>query len=622
MGQSGTSSFRVGRTLGVCICVTLLASVFWVISGSPAAAAEPSVAARPNVVVFLADDAGWGDYGHSGNMQLRTPAIDGIAASGVSFDRFFVCPVCAPTRAEFLTGRYHSRGGVRGVSTGQERLDLTERTIAESFRSAGYATGIFGKWHNGSQWPYHPMARGFGEFFGHSSGHWGEYFNAPLEDRGRMVRTEGYIVDVCATQAEEFISRNHGQPFFCFVPFTTPHSPWAVPESDWTRFRDRDLPLRGLQPDREKPEETRCVLAMMEHQDRRVGRILALLEQLQVRENTIVVYFSDNGPNTARWNGGMRGQKGTTDEGGTRSVCFLSWPARIAGGRTIKSIAGAIDLLPTLTALAGIARVGDLPLDGRDLSPLCFGESVDWPDRTLVTHWAGKVSARTQQFRLDHEGRLYDMQADPGQTREVSDEYPEQLAAMKRTVADWRRDVLREDSAAALLKRAVNGVDPRPFPVGYREFPVTLLPARDAEPRGGIRRSSPAPNCSYFVNWSSTEDQIVWHVDVQTRGVYEVSVDYTCPQQDVGSVVQLQFGEARLRGKVQPGWDPPLYTNQDTLPRPHGESQMKEFRPLMLGEVELSAGRGDLILQAVEIPGGSVMDLRRLTLTLKKAIEP
>jgi hypothetical protein len=361
---------------------------------------------------------------------------------------------------------------------------------------------------------------------------------------------------------------------------------------------------------------------MMEHQDRRVGRILALLEQLQVRENTIVVYFSDNGPNTARWNGGMRGQKGTTDEGGTRSVCFLSWPARIAGGRTIKSIAGAIDLLPTLTALAGIARVGDLPLDGRDLSPLCFGESVDWPDRTLVTHWAGKVSARTQQFRLDHEGRLYDMQADPGQTREVSDEYPEQLAAMKRTVADWRRDVLREDSAAALLKRAVNGVDPRPFPVGYREFPVTLLPARDAEPRGGIRRSSPAPNCSYFVNWSSTEDQIVWHVDVQTRGVYEVSVDYTCPQQDVGSVVQLQFGEARLRGKVQPGWDPPLYTNQDTLPRPHGESQMKEFRPLMLGEVELSAGRGDLILQAVEIPGGSVMDLRRLTLTLKKAIEP
>lgn len=123
------------------------------------------------------------------------------------------------------------------------------------------------------------------------------------------------------------------------------------------------------------------------------------------------------------------------------------------------------------------------------------------------------------------------------------------------------------------------------------------------------------------MNWKSTEDQIVWHVDVHTRGIYEVSLDYTCPQQDAGSTVQLQFGEARLQGIVQPAWDPPLYTNQDTLPRPHGESQMKEFRTLMLGEVELPAGRGDLILQALEIRGGSVMDLRRLTLTLRRAVE-
>ena len=156
-----------------------------------------------------------------------------------------MCPVCSPTRAEFLTGRYHPRGGVRGVSTGQERLDLDEATVAEAFHAAGYATGVFGKWHNGSQWPYHPLARGFDEFFGYTSGHWGEYFNAPLEENGRMIRTEGYIVDVCTNRALDFIERNQNRPFFCYIPFTTPHSPWAVPDEYWTRFKDKPIEQRA-----------------------------------------------------------------------------------------------------------------------------------------------------------------------------------------------------------------------------------------------------------------------------------------------------------------------------------------------------------------------------------------
>src|SRR6187549_1016213 len=162
---------------------------------------------KPNIVVFLSDDQGWGDLSIHGNKNLSTPNIDSIAKDGALFERFFVCPVCAPTRAEFLTGRYHPRGGVRGVSTGQERLDLDEKTIADAFKSAGYATGAFGKWHNGSQWPYHPMARGFDEYFRHSSGHWGEYFDAPLEENGRMIRTKGYIVDVCTDRALRFIDK-------------------------------------------------------------------------------------------------------------------------------------------------------------------------------------------------------------------------------------------------------------------------------------------------------------------------------------------------------------------------------------------------------------------------------
>jgi arylsulfatase A-like enzyme len=575
----------------------------------PAAAEEKQ---SPNVVVFLADDAGWGDYGHSGNKQAATPNIDSLAKGGVSLDRFFVCPVCSPTRAEFLTGRYHTRMGVYGTSLGQERLDLDENTVAEAFQAAGYATGAFGKWHNGSQWPYHPRARGFDEYFGHTAGHWGEYFDAPLEDsHGRIVRTEGYIVDVCTDRALEFIEKNRSRPFFCYVPFTTPHSPWTAPEENWNRFKEKPITQRSTLPQQEDLDHTRCALAMLENQDENVGRVLAKLEELKLDENTIIVYFSDNGPNSWRWNGGMKGRKGSTDEGGVRSVCYLRWPARLPAGKTLTHISGAIDLLPTLTSLAGVSRVGEKPLDGRDLSPLLLNDSAEWPERMIFSAWNRRVSVRTQTHRLDATGKLYDMAADPGQTKPINDRQPELAAKLTEAVEAWRRET--EGDAEIARGRSV---DPRPIHVGYREFPITMLPARDGEPQGGVQRSSGAPNCSYFVNWTSEEDRMVWSLDVQTAGRYEVSIDYTCPLSDAGSTVELSFGKNRITGKVEPGWDPPLYTNQDTLPRPPAESQMKEFRTLRLGEMTLDTGRGPLTLRAVDIPGEYVMDVRRVTLTL------
>ena len=578
---------------------------------------------KPNIVIFLADDAGWGDYSQSGNRQVKTPNIDSIAQKGVSLDRFYVCPVCAPTRAEFLTGRYHLRGGVRGVSTGQERLDLDERTIADAFKAAGYATGAFGKWHNGSQWPYHPMARGFDEYFGHSAGHWGEYFDAPLEDNGRMIRTDGYIVDVCTDRALGFIDRNKGKPFLCYIPFTTPHSPWAAPPEDWQRFKDLPITQAATDPTKEVAEQTRCALAMMENQDRNVGRVLSKLKEHKVDDNTIVLYFSDNGPNTLRWTGGMKGKKGTTDEGGVRSVCYLSWPAKLPAGHTVTQIAGAIDLLPTLTSLAGVSRVGDKSLDGLDLSRLLLKQTTNWNDRMIFSTWAGAVSVRTQTHRLDSSGELFDMVTDPGQTKSIRKQQLEVAANLSEAVKQWRKEMLvasKNESADNLANTAnalkPNAVDQRPIPVGYREFPITMLPARDGEPRGNVKRSSNAPNCSYFVNWTSKEDSMVWLLDVHSAGRYEVDIDYTCRIPDAGATVELSFREARLTGKVGPGWDPPLYTNQDTLPRPDGESQMKEFRSLRLGEVVLPAGQGALTLKALEIPGKSVMDVRRVTLTL------
>lgn len=567
---------------------------------------------RPNVVVFLADDAGWGDYSYNGNQMISTPHIDRIAKEGATVERFFVCPVCSPTRAEFLTGRYHPRGGVHGVSTGEERLNLDEKTIANAFVAAGYVTGAFGKWHNGSQWPYHPMARGFGEYFGHSSGHWGEYFNAPLEHNGKMIATSGYIVDVCTDQALRFIADNQNKPFFCFVPFTTPHSPWAAPAEDWARWKDRPLTQTATDRKREVAEQTRCALAMVENQDRNVGRVLARLQELGLQDETIVLYFSDNGPNSYRWTGGMKGKKGNLDEGGIRSPLFIRWPGHIPAGSVVKPIAGAIDLAPTLLSLSGVPRVGDKPLDGRDLSPLLRQETTAWPERLLFTTWDGKVTVRSQTHRLDADGQLFDLVSDPGQTTPRNAQEPAVAKQLQDAVAAWRADVLASKPAKVKGK----SVDQRPISVGYREFPITMLPARDGEPLGGVKRSSAAPNCSYFINWTKPDDAMVWSIDVVTPGRYQVVIDYTCPLADAGSTIDLTFGAATLSGTVAPGWDPPLNTDQDTIPRPAAESQMKPFKALDLGVMTLPAGAGDLRLSASRIPGRSVMDVRRVTLTL------
>ncbi|HEX5105502.1 MAG TPA: arylsulfatase, partial [Pirellulaceae bacterium] len=518
-----------------------------------AAAADSSL--RPNVVVILADDQGWGDLSVHGNTNLSTPHIDSLAKDGALFDRFFVCPVCSPTRAEFLTGRYHLRGGVRGVSTGQERLDLDETTIAQVFQAAGYATGAFGKWHNGLQSPYHPNDRGFDEYYGFCSGHWGDYFDPPLEHNGQFVRGQGYITDDLTSHAIAFIEQNLGQPFFCYLPFNTPHSPMQVPDEYWNRFKDKELAMRNREPDREDVPKTRAALAMCENIDWNVGRVLAKLDELQLAENTIVVYFSDNGPNGVRWNEGMKGQKGSTDEGGVRSPLLIRWPGKIEMGKRIEQIAGAIDLLPTLADLAGIPVTSDKPLDGRSLKPLLVGSTTKWLDRTLVSHWAGRFSLRSQRYRLDNNGQLFDMQADPGQRRDISKERTEVVAQLAQELSRWKKE-FRDDL----------GPDERPFTVGYSSS--TPLPARDGAGHGNVKRSDTAPNCSYFTNWTSTDDRITWDIEVGQAGRYEAVVYYTCPAADVGSTIELSLGDSRVQSKVTEAHDPPLYgIEHDRVPR-------------------------------------------------------
>ncbi len=572
----------------------------------PSLAREP--AKRPNVVVILADDQGWGDLSLNGNSNLRTPYVDSLARDGARFERFFVQPVCSPTRAEFLTGRWHPRGGVRGVSVGAERLNLDERTIAEAFRAAGYATGCFGKWHNGSQYPYHPNGRGFAEYYGFTSGHWGAYFNPPLDHNGTPVRGVGYITDDLTDRAIAFLRKNAaaGKPSFCYLAYNTPHSPMQVPDKYWQRFANVPLKLAGGR--RENLDHTRAALAMCENIDDNVGRVLAFLREGRLEQNTIVVYFSDNGPNGPRWNGGMKGHKGSTDEGGVRSPLHVRWPGKIRPGTVVAPIAAAVDLYPTLIDLAGIARVGDKPFDGISVTPWLLGRDVPMPDRILFHYWAGRVSARDQRFRLDATGQLFDLTTDPGQQRNVAADHPEATKRLADAVGRWKREVLG----------GLPPSDRRPFPVGFAEFPRTVLPARDGVPHGDIQRSAPAPNCSFFSRWTKPEDRMTWEVEVHAAGRYEAILHYTCPKADVGSVVELSLDKAKWVGTIAAAHDPPLRGREhDRVPR-RGESYVKDFRPLSLGIVELPAGKATLTLRATRVAGAHVADVRAVELILVK----
>lgn len=548
---------------------------------------------RPNVVVFLTDDQGWGDLGLHGNPHLATPALDSLARDGAMFDRFFVQPVCSPTRAEFLTGRYHLRAGVRNVTEGGERLNTDERTIADVFKAAGYATGAFGKWHNGSQHPYHPNARGFDEYYGFTSGHWGDYFDAlMLDHNGRTVKGKGFLPDELTDRALEFIGSNKDRPFFCYVPLNTPHSPMQVPDRWYSKFEK-------LQP--KGPENlamTRSALAMVENIDWNVGRVLRRLDELNLAKDTVVVYFHDNGPNSDRWNGGMKGRKGSTDEGGVRSPLLLRWTGKIPPSTVIRPIAGAIDLLPTIAELAGVPLSAGKPLDGVSFKTPLLGGPAAPADRMILNHWAGRFSVRSQRYRLDAAGKLYDLVADPGQSRDVSRDHPDELARMTQALETWKAQMPPTK-------------DDRPFTVASK---LTPLPARDGTPGGGVKRSAKAPNCSYFTNWTRAEDRITWDIEVAAAGRYEVVVYYACAKEDAGSTIELSFRERRIEATLSEPHDPPAYGPERDRADRGSESPVKDFKPWRMGAIELPSGRGPLSLRAVKVAGARVMEVRQLEL--------
>ena len=568
---------------------------------------------QPNVVVILTDDQGWGDLSLHGNPNLSTPNIDAMARDGAEIDRFYVCAVCSPTRAEFLTGRYHNRSGVYSTSAGGERFNSDEQTIAEVFREGGYATGCYGKWHSGMQYPYHPNARGFDDYYGFCSGHWGNYFSPMLEHNGRLVKGDGFIVDDLTNRTIQFIDSHRDQPFFVYLALNTPHSPMQVPDQYWQKFVDKEIvpDPEAANAKKEKLMHTRAALAMCENIDANVGRLIQHLDTIGIGEDTIVIYFSDNGPNGARFNAGMRGRKGSTNEGGLRSPCLVRYPRCIAAGTKVNRIAGAIDLLPTLADFAGLEFDAPKPLDGKSIKPLLTGGGEDWKSRVMFSTWNRKATVRDDRYRLQMGGGLYDIINDPREKSDLTEKKPQVVKRLKKQLDGWLAETAQKSSR-----------DPatRPITLAHPAAEYTQLPSRDARAHGGVRRSNRFPNCTFMTNWKTSDDSITWDVEVLDRGKYEVQMYYACRQDDVGSKIELSIGDEKIEKTIEVANEVPLIgAAEDRFKRVEG--YVRDWQPMTLGVVQLEPGKTTLTLRAREVAGEEVADMRLLLFRRLGAVE-
>ena len=553
---------------------------------------------NPNILIILTDDQGWGDLSINGNTNLKTPNIDNIALNGASFERFYVSPVCSPTRAELLSGKFFVRSGVNGVTRGYERMNTDVKLISDFFKGKKYKTGAFGKWHNGSQPPYHPNNRGFDEFYGFTSGHWGNYFDPILEKNGKIIKTEGYINDVITNEAISFIKKSN-KPFLSFISYNTPHSPMQVPD----KYSDgKDILLRGRYSKRENIEKTKAAMGMIENIDENIGNVVRLLKEKGVYENTIIIFFSDNGPNGNRWNNDLKDRKGSTNEGGVRVPFFIQWPKNIKKGLRIKQISSVLDVFPTLLELTGNESLNDL--DGISLkryldSPLLLDD-----ERTIFSYWNNRISARNNNYILDHENNLYDLVKDFSQYNPIEKDNNPHYQKLLNDKNEWLTKVVNPNKEK--LKR-------RPFTINYNTAKYTHLPARDAEINGDLKRSSIHANCSFIENWVNTNDYIFWEIDVLEDGINNIELYYTLEKESVGTEIALEFENQIIKKTIDEFHDPNLVGFEDDKIE-RIESYTKDFKKIKIGTMSFKKGLSKLKLKTTKKVGKKSIDFRLLIL--------
>ena len=423
-----------------------------------AVAAESAFAQRPNIVLVITDDQGYGDLACHGNPMIDTPNLDALHAQSVRLTNFHVDPTCSPTRSALMSGRYSTRTGVWHTIMGRSMMHTNEVTLAEHLAAAGYATAAIGKWHLGDNYPLRPQDQGFQYTFVHGGGGVGQgpdyfgndYFDDVYLKNGEPVQTEGYCTDVWFDAAIDFLSDRGDEPFFLYLSTNAPHGPYLVPDSYREKYAERGAP---------SPMD--AFYGMIENIDDNLARLAGKLEEIGAEHNTIFVFMTDNGT-AAGWrqrgegyrgyNAGMRGTKGSEYDGGHRVPCFVRWPAGGVGGdRDVALLSAHVDLVPTLCDLADVPlqTTADRPLDGESLA-VFLADSNAIPEaelagRTLFVHsqriadpekWR-KSAVMKERWRLINGAELYDVVADPGQKNDLANSHADIVEDLRAAYDDW-----------------------------------------------------------------------------------------------------------------------------------------------------------------------------------------
>jgi arylsulfatase A-like enzyme len=532
--------------------------------------AQPG-ARRPNIVLIMSDDQGYGDVGFHGNPRIRTPNLDRLAREGVRMANFCVSPVCSPTRSSLLTGRYNYRTGVVDTYMGRSLMRPGETTLAEVLAPAGYRTGIFGKWHLGDNAPLRAIDQGFqravvirGGGIGQASDPPGgeHYLDPILQENGRARKFQGYCSDIYTSAAIDFIKAADDRPFFAYLAFNCPHEPLEAPAAELASYQDVDLSPSAFPPlghpipeaSRSPVDDIARVYAMVTNIDSNVGRLLKVLDARGLAGDTIVIFLTDNGPARFRFNGGLRGLKGMTYDGGIRVPFLIRWPGHFEPGRVVDRLAAHIDVFPTLLDACRVPLPTGLKVDGKSLMPLLRGDAdVAWPDRTLYFQWhrgdvpqVGRAfGARTQRHKLLRREppagnrsvpplELYDLQADPFEEQNLAASQPALVDQMYSGYLAWFQDV------------TARGFDPVRINVGESREDPTRLTRQDW--RGD--RAGWGPN-----------DLGHWEIQVVRGGRYTVTLRLT-PRR-FATVAHVALGGLERSMPLEAGADHCIFTDLD-----------------------------------------------------------
>ena len=473
---------------------------------------------RPNVIFIITDDQGYGDIGYHGNPALRTPNLDQLARDSAQLDNHHHDPLCSPSRAALLTGQYAARNGVWHVIHGRHLLHPDALTMADHFSASGYRAAMFGKWHLGDSYPFAPQYRGFDEALCHKGGGLGElpdtwgnnYFDDTYFHNGEPLPRAGYCTDVFFAAATDFISEPADAPFFVYLATNAMHAPFRVAHSYAAPY---------LQPG---ISDTRAKFyGMIANFDENLGRLFQRLNDLDLADDTIVVFTSDHGTAAGYdtstgegYNAGMRGVKGSVYEGGHRVSFFLRWPGKLPAERKIAQPTAHIDILPTLLELCGIRAENAADLDGLSLAPLLRGEDEDLPERSIVIQLQPDIPQKWHhtalikgRWRLINGVELYDVESDPGQTRNLAAENDDVVEALRGDYDGWWRDMQGAFAQTVAI------------PVGSEYENPTLLSARDWHPTQGR-----VPWKQIWIDDPAFDAAGYWLIDVRAAGAYRIEL--------------------------------------------------------------------------------------------------